>query len=477
MNNLRNTKIVCTVGPASNDYEVLKELVKSGMNVMRLNFSHGDFNQHLENIKKIRRINEELGTSVATMLDTRGPEIRTHSFAYGGTTLVKNSNVKIYMKEIVGDETKFSVTHENLINDCEIGGKILVDDGNVTLEVVEKNYSEGYILCNVKNDAYIKDRRGINVPDVRLSLDFISKKDHDDLVFGCQNKVDFVAASFVRNEADCLEMRQLLNDFGGEKIKIIAKIENKEGINNIDRIIANVDGIMVARGDLGVEIPVYEVPIIQRMIIKKCHLANIPVIVATQMLESMQKNPRPTRAEANDVATAVLDGVDAIMLSGETAAGKYPVESVKMMSDIAVRMQQDINYESLLAEAKLARTTDIPSIIALSIAEGSSMLPVTAIIAPTSTGFTARQISHFRPKVPIIAITPNYQVARSLSLAFGVHPLVAPLLEGTDEVINQSVNIAKDRFNLLKDEMVFVTCSMPFNVIKYTNMMKIEVIK
>ncbi len=393
------------------------------MDVARLNFSHGSHEEHLDNINKIRAANQELGTEIAIMLDTKGPEIRTHDFENGKVTLKKGNKVRIAMHEVLGTEEKFSVTHTDLINDVEVGNILLVDDGNLTLQVLSKDYDNQELVCLIENNATLKNRRGINVPSVKLSLPFLSEQDKKDLAFGCENEVDFVAASFVSCPEDIIEMRNFLREHGGKGIQIIAKIENTMGIRNFDEILSVADGIMVARGDLGVEVPIHEVPIFQRSIVSKCHFANKPVIVATQMLESMQYNPRPTRAEVNDVATAVLSGCDAIMLSGETASGLYPVESVTMMNTIALRMEEEINYKELMLRAQEARVNDIASIIALSVADAAHQLPVSAILTPTMSGFTARAVSHFRPTAPIIAVTMNRKVMGSLALRWGLFPI------------------------------------------------------
>ncbi len=475
MKDLRKVKIVCTIGPASEDYDTLKTLVKSGMNVMRLNFSHGSHDEHAEKMETMRKINSELGTNVAIMLDTKGPEIRTHTFEYGGVTLLKGSIVRVTMHEVVGTAERFSVTHANLINDVHVGGKILVDDGNVTLTIKELDYKNEDIVCYVENDAYIKDRRGINVPDVNLSMDFISSRDRSDIEFGCDQKVDFIAASFVRRASDVLEIRKILEEKGCPNIKIISKIENLEGVKNLDEIIKVSDGLMVARGDLGVEVPVYEVPVIQKEMINKCLIANVPVIVATQMLESMQKNPRPTRAEVNDVATAVLSGADAIMLSGETASGKYPVESVMMMDQIARRMEKEMNYEQFLSTIRDNRKHDITSSIALSVVDVATQLDISCIITPTSSGLTAKKLSNFRPPVPIIAVTMDNRVMRSLALSWGVHVCKGELCETTDEVIDDSVRLTSENFDLKKGELAIITCNMPLtSSINHANMMKIH---
>ncbi len=475
MKDLRKVKIVCTIGPASEDYDTLKSLVKAGMNVMRLNFSHGSHDEHTAKMETMRKINRELGTNVAIMLDTKGPEIRTHTFEFGGVTLMKGSTVRISMNEVVGTSECFSVTYKNLIDDVKVGGKILVDDGNVTLTIKELDFIHQEIICYVENDAYIKDRRGINVPDVNLSMDFISQRDKSDIEFGCDQKVDFIAASFVRRASDVLEIRKILKDKKCEDIKIISKIENLEGVKNLDEIIKVSDGLMVARGDLGVEVPVYEVPVIQKEMIKKCLIANVPVIVATQMLESMQKNPRPTRAEVNDVATAVLSGADAIMLSGETASGKYPIEAVKMMDEIGRRMEKEMDYNQFLNTIRENSKLDITSCIALSVVDASNQLNVSSIITPTSSGLTAKKLSNFRPPVPIIAVTMDDRIMRSLALSWGVHVCKTEIKKTTDEVIDDSIRLTKEHFNLQKGELAIITCSMPLSSsIGHANMMKIH---
>lgn len=475
MKDLRKVKIVCTIGPASEDYDTLKSLVKAGMNVMRLNFSHGSHEEHTLKMETMRKINRELGTNVAIMLDTKGPEIRTHTFEFGGVTLMKGSMVRIAMNEVIGTSECFSVTYKDLINDVKVGGKILVDDGNVTLTIKELDFVKQEIICYVENDAYIKDRRGINVPDVNLSMDFISPRDRSDIEFGCDQKVDFIAASFVRRASDVLEIRKILKEKNCEDIKIISKIENLEGVKNLDEIIKVSDGLMVARGDLGVEVPVYDVPVIQKEMIKKCLIGNVPVIVATQMLESMQKNPRPTRAEVNDVATAVLSGADAIMLSGETASGKYPVEAVKMMDQIGRRMEKEMDYKQFLNTIRENSQLDITSCIALSVVDASNQLNVSSIITPSSSGITAKKLSNFRPPVPIIAVTMDDRIMRSLALSWGVHVCKTEIKKTTDEVIEDSIKLTKENFDLQKGELAIITCSMPLSSsINHANMMKIH---
>jgi len=477
MKEFRNTKIVCTIGPSCESEEMLRKLIIAGMNVARLNFSHGDYEEHGGRIQRIRKLNEELGTNVALLLDTKGPEIRSHKFENGGVTLFKDSIVRVTMNEVLGTSDRFSITHSNLINDVKIGGKILVDDGNITLDVIDLDFENQDIVCKVKNDAYIKDRRGINVPDVKLSLDFISEKDKADIEFGCKMDVDFVAASFARRAQDIVDLRKILIEKGKPNIQIVAKIENSEGVENLEEIIAVSEGIMVARGDLGVEVPTEEVPVIQRKIIHKCQMRNTVVITATQMLESMQKNPRPTRAEASDVANAVLAGTDAVMLSGETAAGKYPIESVEMMALIAKRMEQEIDYSRMIDRAMTFREKDITSTIALAVAESSRQLDAAAIITPTSTGYTAKTLSQYRPKAPIIALTPTAAVVRGLALNWGVHARVVNLESSFDGLLSQAIQTATNEFELKKGDVVIVTAGLPIGKSGSTNMMKIETIE
>lgn len=471
------TKIVATIGPASDDISVLQAMVEAGMDVMRLNFSHGSHEEHLQRIKHLRLINEKLDCEVAIMLDTKGPEVRTHEFENGEVNIKKGSIVRIAMNKVLGTAEIFSVTHPNLIYDVEVGSTLLIDDGNLTLMVVEKDFEKLQLICLSHNNATLKNRRGINVPHVKLSLPFLSHQDKEDLIFGCRQGVDFVAASFVSSAAEVLEMRAFLNEQKGENIQIIAKIENTLAISNFNEILAVADGIMVARGDLGVEIPLYEVPIFQRTIIEKCHFANKPVIVATQMLESMQFNSRPTRAEVNDVATAVLAGSDAIMLSAETASGKYPVEAIETMNQIAIHTEKEINYRELMLQAQKARVTDVATTIALSVVDAALQLPVCAIITPTISGFTARAVSHFRPRVPIVALTMDRNVMRKLALTWGIYPIMAKLQTDFDKLIAQGIEVAGSFLEFEPNDLVIITAGIPINIAKSTNMMKIEKIK
>ncbi|MGL4624278.1 MAG: pyruvate kinase [Culicoidibacterales bacterium] len=436
---LKMTKQVCTIGPKSENKPMMTEFVKAGMNVIRLNFSHGDFAEHGARVDAIREVNAELGTNVAILLDTRGPEIRTHLFENGGVNLAKGQTVVISMTEVLGTADKFSVNYPGLINDVEVGGAILLDDGYVGLKVTALDKEAGEITVEVENNAFVKDRRGVNVPGAILSMPFLSEKDANDIIWGCQVGVDYVAASFTRRPEDVIAIRELLDANGGEHIQIIPKIENQESVDKIEAIVEVADGIMVARGDLGVEVPAEEVPVMQKRIIEVCNAAGKPVITATQMLESMQKNPRPTRAEVSDVANAVLDGTDAVMLSGESAAGDYVLESVETQNRIAARVQSELDHEGILAFAAATSQGTVNGAIGLSVADSVLSLDAKFVVALTQSGATARAIAKFRPAAPILALVPNGRVARSLALSYGVNPIVV----GETTTFEQAVEIAR----------------------------------
>lgn len=423
---MKKTKIICTIGPASEAEPTMRELIKIGMNVVRMNFSHGDYEEQGARIKTTRKLNAELGTNVALMLDTKGPEIRTHLFEGGKVQVEKGSTVSVYMNEITGDATKFSVTYAGLINDVEIGGTILVDDGYLELKVESKDMENGIIVCKAMNSHKLKNKRGINVPNVKLNMDFISPKDKADIEFACDQDLDFIAASFVRRADDVRQIREILKAKGNDNIKIISKIENQEGVDNLDEIVEASDGIMVARGDMGVEIPAWEVPNVQKTLVDKCQSEGKYVVVATQMLESMQNNPRPTRAEVNDVANAVLDGTDATMLSGESANGDYPIESVKYMAQIDERMDEEMDYDWFLENGLYGNPEDMDEKTALGMAAAKIALEFDAkAIITDGCSCLARQVSRFRPCCPVIASVKDGRQARSLALAFGVTALVA----------------------------------------------------
>ena len=472
----KKTRIVCTIGPASEDKKVLTKLVQAGMNVMRLNFSHGDFEEHGGRIKTLREINKELNKNVAILLDTKGPEIRTHLFENGGVELVAGQTVRVAMNEVLGTAEKFSITYPGLISDVVVGGTILVDDGYVELTVTELDTANQEIVCTVKNSAFVKDRRGINVPGAKLNMEFISEKDRADMIFGCEMQVDYIAASFVRRAEDVLAIREIFAEQGNTHTQIIAKIENQEGVDNMDSILEVVDGIMVARGDLGVEVPAEDVPLIQKEIIAKCNAAGKIVITATQMLESMQKNPRPTRAEVSDVANAIFDGTDAIMLSGESAAGQYPLEAVETMARIARRTEQALDHQEIIARAMASSSRDVASAMGLAVADTVEDLGAQAVIACTQSGATARAISKYRPSAPVIAATSCEKTATSLALYWGVQPVVVAETANTDELLKTAATVATEVAGLEAGETAVVTAGLPAGE-GNTNLMHIHEVK
>lgn len=470
---LRKAKIVCTIGPASESVETLKKLIDAGMNVARLNFSHGSHEEHAARIVNIRKASEETGKPVAILLDTKGPEIRTGSLAVDAVELVEGNTLILTTEEVAGTEKRVSITYPELPHDVTTGDTILIDDGLIGLTVQEVQGND--IICLIKNGGTLKSKKGVNVPGVKINLPGITEKDAQDIEFGIQQDVDFIAASFVRKATDILEIRQIL-ERRNVHIDIIAKIENQEGVDNVNEILVVTDGIMVARGDLGVEIPAEEVPLVQKMLIKKCNELAKPVITATQMLDSMQRNPRPTRAEASDVANAIFDGTDAIMLSGETAAGKYPVESVETMDRIAVRAEQELNYREILyAQAQLKQVT-ITDAISQAVSNAALDLDATAIITATESGHTARMVSKFRPKAPIVAVTPHARVIRRLALVNGVYPVKGVLANTTDEMLDMSVQEALDAGFVRHGDLVVITAGVPVREVGTTNLMKIHVI-
>ncbi|MDF2608343.1 MAG: pyruvate kinase, partial [Bacillales bacterium] len=471
---MRKTKIVCTIGPASETVEKLVELINAGMNVARLNFSHGSQEEHAVRIKNIREACAITNKTVAILLDTKGPEIRTHDFENGQAELVTGNTVIISTEKVLGTDKKFSVTYEQLIDDVHIGSKILIDDGLIELEVVEKRDTE--IVAKILNSGTVKNKKGVNVPNVKINLPGITPKDADDILFGIRQDIDFIAASFVRRPSDVLEIRELLEKNNAPSIQIIPKIENQEGVENIDAILEVSDGLMVARGDLGVEIPAEEVPLVQKRLISKCNDLGKPVITATQMLDSMQRNPRPTRAEASDVANAILDGTDAIMLSGETAAGSYPVEAVKTMHRIASRTEQVIEYrEKFLRRLRNAKAS-VTDAISQSVASTAMNLNVKAIITPTESGHTAKMISKYRPNSPIVAIASSKQVVRSLSLVWGVRAVLGSKANTIDDMLEHAINHGIESGLVNHGDLVVITAGVPIGEAGTTNLMKIHVV-
>ncbi len=473
---LRKTKIVCTIGPASESVEKLEQLINSGMNVARLNFSHGDFEEHGMRIKNIREAAKRAGKTVAILLDTKGPEIRTHNMQNGAIELQSGDSVIISMTEVVGTKEKFSITYPGLIEDVHVGSKILLDDGLIALEVTNVDKSANEIHTKILNSGVLKNKKGVNVPGVSVNLPGITEKDRKDILFGIEQGIDFIAASFVRRAKDVLEIHQLLEENNATHIQIIPKIENQEGVDNIDEILEVSDGLMVARGDLGVEIPAEEVPLVQKMLIKKCNAMGKPVITATQMLDSMQRNPRPTRAEASDVANAIFDGTDAIMLSGETAAGLYPIEAVKTMHTIALRAEQALDHKEILSTRSKDTEHNLTDAICQSVAHTAINLEVKSIITPTESGHTARMISKYRPKANIVAITANDYVCRCLSLVWGVYPQLGTKAETTDEMLEIAVEESLNSGVVKHGDLVVITAGVPVGEAGTTNLMKIHVV-
>jgi pyruvate kinase len=416
---MRKTKIVCTIGPVSDNEETLRKLIISGMNAARLNFSHGTYEEHGKRIELIKRLRKELNKPVAIVLDTKGPEIRTGVFKSDKVELIEGQKYTITTRKVDGDERICSVNYEKLYQDLKPGDRILIADGLIELTV--ESIENQDLSCIVVNGGPLSNHKNVNIPNVAINLPAITEKDISDIRFGIENDIDIIAASFIRKAYDVMAIRKVLEDNGGENILIVSKIENQEGIDNIDEIIKFSDGIMVARGDLGVQIPVEEVPVVQKMIIEKCNLAGKPVITATQMLDSMIRNPRPTRAEASDVANAILDGTDAIMLSGETANGKYPIESVTTMAKIAAKAEMTLNFEAMLNKRRMQHISTVPDAISIATVTTSMQLNTNAIITATQSGHTASIVSKYRPKCEIIAVTPNEKVARKLSITWGVY--------------------------------------------------------
>lgn len=473
---MRKTKIVCTIGPASESPERLEQLIDAGMNVARLNFSHGDHEEHLLRIKAIRKVAAAKQKTIGILLDTKGPEIRTHSMENGLIELTAGQKIDVSMQEVVGTKERFSITYDQLIDDVDKDDTILLDDGLVMLKVLSKNEAEGLIHTEVMNSGELKNKKGVNVPGVSVQLPGITEKDKEDILFGIEQEIDFVAASFVRRAEDVLEIRELLEKNSGSSIHIIPKIENQEGVDNIDAIIEVSDGLMVARGDLGVEIPPEEVPVIQKQLIKKCNQAGKPVITATQMLDSMQRNPRPTRAEASDVANAIFDGTDAIMLSGETAAGLYPVESVETMVRIANKIEESFDYRSFISTRRREKHGNLTDAIGQAAAYTAINLNVNAVIAPTESGTTARMISKYRPGCPIIAVTSSEQVARRLTLVWGAYPIAGRRVSSIDSILEESVEESVKHKYVTHGDVVIITAGVPVGEAGTTNLMKIHVI-
>ena len=470
---MRKTKIICTLGPSTDKEGVLRELIANGMNVARFNFSHGSHEEHLGRFEKLKALREELGKPVAALLDTKGPEIRLKDFKNGVETLVAGQTFTLTTRDVEGTSEICSITYKDLPMDVEPNGTIMLDDGLIKLQVQTVNDTD--IVCTVLNNGKIKNKKGVNVPGVHLSMPYMSQRDKDDIIFGIQQGFDFIAASFVRTAQDVYEIRNLLNQYDSN-IRIIAKIENREGVNNIDSILAAADAVMVARGDLGVEIDFTELPGIQKTIIDRSFSFGKPIVTATQMLDSMIVNPRPTRAEISDVANAIYDGTSAIMLSGETAAGAYPVEALKTMSAIAERTEQEGHYlRGHLMEPNTGKIS-VSDATAHAACLTAKDVNAAAIVTVSESGTTARLLSKYRPQQPIIACVMREQVQRQLSLSWGITPLMMSLAHSTDELIEMSTSLAKENGYLHNGELAVVTAGVPVGVSGTTNMIKIHMV-
>lgn len=470
----KKTKIVCTIGPASESEDILTTLADQGMNVCRLNFSHGTYEEHQVRIDAIKKVREKLGKPIAILLDTKGPEIRTGKFVEPEVVLSEGETFVITMDEVDGTSQRCSVSYKGLVNDVVPGNKILIDDGLVSLKVEKIEGND--IICTVENPGIIKNNKGVNVPNVKINLPAITEKDRRDIEFGIKNEIDFIAASFVRKAADVLSIREILEEQDVNTIQIISKIENQEGVDNIDEILEVSDGLMIARGDLGVEIPTEDIPIVQKNLIRKCNFLAKPVITATQMLDSMIRNPRPTRAEVTDVANAIFDGTDAIMLSGETAAGKYPVEALKTMSSIAVRTEGILDYEEILKSKVKIRQINITNAISHATCTTAVDLKAKAIITATASGHTARMVSGYRPRAPIIASTYSENVARKMSLIWGVYPVLTKEGNSTDEQFESSIESALEKEYIQSGDLVVITAGVPVGKSGTTNLIKAHIV-
>ncbi len=473
MRDMRKTKIICTLGPSTDKDDVLKQLMLEGMNVARFNFSHGTHEEQGKRLQQVQKLREELNLPIASLLDTKGPEIRLRELKNGKAMLNTGQKFVLTTEEILGDENKVSITYKDLVNDVKSGSRILIDDGLIELGVEEVTDTE--IFCYVVNGGMISNKKGVNVPNVELSMPYISDKDYEDIVFGIENDFDFVAASFVRTADDILQIRRIFEEKNCHNINIIAKIENMQGVNNIDEIIRVSDGIMVARGDMGVEIPLEDVPVIQKMIIKKVIEAGKQVITATQMLDSMMKNPRPTRAESTDVANAIYDGTSAIMLSGETAAGMYPVEALKTMVKIAIRTEQDINYTARFKMRQTLSNPDITNAISHATCTTAIDLNAAAIITVTQSGKTARMISKYRPDCNIIGGSMHQKVCRQLNLSWGVTPLEIQKKDDANELFEHAVDMASKAGLVDMGDITVITAGVPLGVSGTTNILKVHV--
>lgn len=471
---MRKTKIICTLGPSTDDEKVLEQLMLSGMDVARFNFSHQDIPTHQKRLDTVVQMRERLGLPVATLLDTKGPEIRLGKFKEGRAELKQGDTFTLTTREIEGDARQVSISFKDLPGDVSNGTRILIDDGLIEMTVT--NVTAEDITCRVVNGGVVSNNKGVNVPGVQLSMPFISEKDRSDIEFGIVAGFDFIAASFTRSAGDLLAVRRIMEEKGSSNIRLIAKIENADGVKNIDEILRVCDGVMIARGDMGVEIPLEEIPVLQKMLIKKAYNAGKQVITATQMLDSMMKNPRPTRAETTDVANAIYDGTSAIMLSGETAAGQYPIESVQTMARIAVRAENDIDYLKRFRMRDVNEAPNVTNAISHATCTTAHDLGASAIITVTKSGQTARMISKYRPYCPIIGCTTDEQVRRQMNLSWGVIPLLMDEKQSTDELFDHAVEVAYEAGLVSSGDLVVITAGVPLGITGTTNLLKVYIV-
>lgn len=471
---MRKTKIICTLGPATDNEEILEKLILGGMNGARFNFSHGTYEEQDKRMALFKGLREKLKKPVAMILDTKGPEIRLKNFKEGKVHLEKDQVFTLTGRDVEGTNEIVSITYEDLYQDVKVGNHILIDDGLVDMMVTKIKGKD--IICQVKNSGFVSNHKGVNVPDIHLSLPYMSEKDKADIIFGIEHGVDFIAASFTRSAQDVLQVRKLLADNGGTDINIIAKIENSEGVQKIDEIIEAADGIMVARGDMGVEIPEEEVPVIQKMIIKKVYEAGKQVITATQMLDSMMKNPRPTRAETTDVANAIYDGTSVVMLSGETASGDYPLEALDMMVRIINRTEKDIDYRGRFFRHERKANPDITDAISHATCTTAYDLNAKAIINVTKSGKSARMISRYRPITDIIGCSTSEKVSRQLNMSWGVTPVLLKQKMDVFSLFEHAITTCQNQELVEEGDVVVITSGVPIGISGTTNLMKVHIV-
>ena len=473
---MNKTKVVATIGPSTNTYDKIKNLILGGMNVARINMCYADYDYCKNICDIINSLNIELGTNVAVMLNLKGPEVRCGKFNNGETFLRLGDKVKIYMEEVIGDSTKFSVSYPELIKDVYHNTEIKIRNGNVSLMVIDKNTDSNgnFLLCEVINEGVVRDNQTIIIPGIKLNIPFLSRKDKNDILLANKLDVDFIALECVNSDEDIKEVNDILLELKNDHINIICKVESTIGIKNIDKIIKHADGIIIDRGSIGTYSNMMDVPKIQKEIISKCHEAGIVSVIATELLSSMESSSLPTRAEINDIANSVLDGTDAVMLCGETTIGRYPIESLIMLIKILKAAEADINHEEFMKKAVETESTDVTGIISHSVVDAAHRLKCKCIVAPTMSGYTARKMSRYRPNCPVVAITPNSKATKSLQLHYGIKAVLIENLNSLDKIFETSKTIVSDLLSLQKGDKFVITGGYPFKDIKYTNFMRVD---